>query len=210
MSFFKAKVTCVGCGQTVGLNRFKTPHGWLCPTCFKNPEKTDLPAPPQKDSKHVNEFKNTHIQSGESVVSWCEGYIGEMMGKGDKTQRNGVLIVTESRVVFYRKGTFGEILETMPLSKITSIERKTTMGHKTLRLHTSHDDLEFKFFDKFQETKLIDAIEAGRESTSAQSPASGESTSPMDALKKLAELKEIGVISEDEFTAKKAELLDKI
>lgn len=113
-------------------------------------------------SKHVEAFRQRHAKSNEQVVAWAFGYAGQMMGKGKATQQNGVLLVTGDRVVFYRKGFFGEIIETISLKQITSIERKSLLGHRTIRLHTSHDAMEFKTFKKEAEKEIVDAIEAGR------------------------------------------------
>lgn len=164
-----------------------------------------------KKTKHVVKFEERHSIDGESVIAWSEGYIGDVMGKGDKTQRNGALIVTEARVIFYRKGLLGEILETMPLKSLTSVERKSKLGHRIIKLHTSHDDLEFKTFNKDGETSVANAIEEGR---SEKSPAPVAVLAPqedgLDKLKKLAELKDAGVLSEDEFNSKKEKLLAEI
>lgn len=164
------------------------------------------------ESKHVAKFRAKHLQNGEQIVAWGEGYIGEMMGKGKDAQHNGVLIITGSRAAFYRKGLFGEVIETMPLKGITSIERKSFMGHRSLRLHTSHDALEFKTFKKEKEQALFDAIEEGRHAGAqpaapAAPPAGGDA---MAALTKLGELKAAGVLTEEEFSAKKAELLARL
>lgn len=161
------------------------------------------------ESKHVVKFKEFHLKSGENIIVWGIGYIGAMMGKGDKTQYNGVLIVTGERVVFYRKGILGEVLETIPLKKITSIERKSIMGHRTIRIHTSHDQLEFKTFEKDKEIELIDAIESGRNKNSAVIDSSSREN-PLDILKYLSELKDSGVITEKEFKKKKEDILSKI
>lgn len=164
------------------------------------------------ESKHVAKFRTAHLQQGESIVGWGDGYIGDMMGKGKKTQHNGSLIVTGSRVAFYRKGMFGEVLETIPLKSITSIERKSFMGHRSICIHTSHDSLEFKGFKKDKEQSLIDGIESGRgtDNTVPKTIAPTESGDAMAALSKLAELKNAGVLTEEEFATKKAELLAKI
>ena len=164
-----------------------------------------------KESKHVVKFKQSHLNPEEKVVAWGEGYIGEMMGSGDKSQHNGVLIVTNERAAFYRKGILGEILETIPLKKITSLERKSMMGHRTIRMHTSHDQLEFKTFEKNKEQELVGAIESGREEPKPElKPHALPKSDPMDALKKLGELKELGVITEEEFQEKKVVLLEKL
>jgi hypothetical protein len=160
-----------------------------------------------KESKHQQAFLQNHLKPRESIVTWGEGYIGEMMGKGDKTQHNGVLLVTNERVAFYRKGFLGEVLETIPLKSITSVARRSILGYRTIRLHTSHDDLEFKTFDKAAEEALTKAIEEGRNAGAAAPPAAPDY---LEMLKKLAELKEAGVVSEAEFQSKKAELLAKV
>ena len=170
----------------------------------KSPEQN-----PQNESKHVVKFRESHLKQKEKVVAWGEGYIGEMMGSGDKTQHNGALVVTNERVAFYRKGILGEVLKTIPLNKITSIERKSIMGHRTIRMHTSHDQLEFKTFQKEKEQQLVEAIESGRKQPS-ETVQSSQKTDPMDTLKKLGELKQLGVITDEEFQEKKAVLLAKL
>jgi len=165
-----------------------------------------------KESKHVAKFRASHLKASEAIKAFDDGYIGEAMGSGSKRQYNGSLIVTNERVAFYRKGIFGEVLETIPLKSITSIERKSLLGHRTIGIHTSHDALVFKTFNKDGEAKLIDAIEAGRNSSSASASndAQTKQESPLEQLKKLGELKDSGVITDEEFSIKKAELLEKI
>src|SRR5690606_12088145 len=110
----------------------------------------------------------------------------------------------ESRVIFYRKGIMGEVLETIPLKSITSVERKSLLGHRVIRLHTSHDHLEFKTFEKEGEAKLIEAIEAGRsDAGNYYSTSTVQESDPMEKLKKLAELKAEGILTQEEFDAKK-------
>ncbi|MEZ8483068.1 SHOCT domain-containing protein [Vibrio splendidus] len=161
-----------------------------------------------KESKHVAKFREKHLKPNESVIAWADGYIGEIMGSGDKAQHNGSLVVTETLVAFYRKGFIGEVLETIPLKSITSIERKSTLGHRSIRMHTSHDDLNFKGMGKDDELKIIESIEAGRDAKSESPSQAPESN--IDKIKKLAELKDSGVLTLEEFESKKAELLSNI
>ncbi|WP_455813022.1 SHOCT domain-containing protein [Pseudomonas graminis] len=169
-----------------------------------------------KDNKHVTNFKKKHLQQGESVKTWGEGYIGNVMGKGKDTQHNGVLLVTDVRVAFYRKGLLGEVLENIPLKLITSIERKSMLGHRVIKLHTSHDDLAFKTFSKEAELNIIEAIEAGRglkvDAPDIAVPVSAPAATsdPYEQLKKLSELKSVGIISEEEYQQKKEKLLQLI
>lgn len=162
-----------------------------------------------KESKHVKSFKQNKMKQGETVVSFLDGYIGEMLGKGDKKQHNGSLIVSDQRVVFYRKGLLGEVFETIPLAKITSVESSSFVGYKMLTLHTSHDDLKFKSFASAELFKItFTDIEEGRDKNIAETQTA--SLDPVSQLKSLAELKEAGILSGEEFEEKKASLLAKI
>lgn len=148
-----ALVTCANCGKQV---REQDPRCWSCGAAMSRGMAAE--------SKHVTVFRQRHLKPGEKVLAHLEGYIGEMMGSGKNTQHNGALVVTDHRVVFYRKGILGEVLETLPIEKITSVERKTMLGHTTLRLHTSHDDLAFKtLLDAPRLEKAIAAIESRRD-----------------------------------------------
>ncbi|MCV3283458.1 PH domain-containing protein [Aeromonas veronii] len=161
-----------------------------------------------KESKHVAAFTKRHLNKGEQITAWTEGYTGKMLGSGKDAQRNGVLIVTNIRVAFYRKGFIGEIIETIPLDKLTSVERQSAMGHRTIHMHTSHDDLEFKTFDKDGETLVIEAMEAGRHKNVGKQSVDGGDV--VERLKKLSSLKDAGVITDSEFAEKKAELMAQI
>ena len=163
----------------------------------------------RKDTKHVVTFKSTKLMADETVVSFLVGYIGEMMGKGDKTQRHGTLIVTNQRVAFYRKGIFGEILETIPIENISSIETSSMMGHRVLTFHTSNDELKFKTFESADLTKKVyDYVETERQKTP---PGASQATlDPVSQIRALAELRDSGILTEEEFQTKKLALLSKI
>lgn len=159
------------------------------------------------ENSHVRAFKQSKLKPGEEVLVFLEGWIGEMMGKGDKQQRNGMLIVTSTRVSFYRKGWFGEVYESIPLTKVTSIETSSFMGHRVLTVHTSHDELKFKTFesaDLFQSAHdAIDSRREGAKPTAASVP----TNDPIEQLRALGELRSSGILSEEEFASKKADIL---
>jgi hypothetical protein len=162
-----------------------------------------------KDNRHVIGFRGSKLKPGESIKAHLEGWIGEMMGSGRDTQRNGQFILTNERACFYRKGFVGEVFETIPLSKITSVETLSRLGYRVLRLHTSHDDLAFK---SFESKEVFDAayesLEALRHAPVNVHTAPAEG--PSELLSKLGKLREAGVLTEEEFKAKKAEILARI
>ena len=167
-----------------------------------------------KESKHIVSFRKSHLKSGDKVIAFADGYMGKFTGKGKDTPHNGSLIVTNTQAVFHRKGLLGQVLETMPLKSITSIERKSTLGFRTIILHTSHDELTFTtMVAKPEEQSLLDAIELGRESkpvNTSEPVTPVNDDNPLESLKKLGELKDIGLITEEEFQSKKAELMARI
>jgi hypothetical protein len=167
-----------------------------------------------KDNKHIIAFRSAKLKPDENVQFHLEGWIGEMMGKGKDAQRNGQFVLTDQRVCFYRKGMLGEVFETIPLAKITSVETLSRMGYRVLRLHTSHDELAFKTFESKelfdQVYDRLEEVRHGETQTTEPKAQSGGANDIAEQLKKLAELRDVGILTEDEFSAKKAELLARL
>jgi len=172
-------------------------------------------------SKHVRAWLAKYAEQGEQVSAWAEGYIGKMMGSGKDKQHNGALIITGRRVIFYRSGFLGEVHQAIPLAKISSVEQSSFLGQRKVRMHTSHDDLEFTTFDDNPYARVVAALQAGAVNKGEGAGGVGDvaaagaagpagSDTPLDALKKLGELRAAGVINEAEFEAKKAELLGRM
>jgi hypothetical protein len=165
-----------------------------------------------KETPHLRHFEATKRKPNEQILGHLEGWIGEMMGKGDKKQHNGQFILTNERVCFCRKGIFGEVFETIPIAKLTSVETLSMMGYRVLRLHTSHDALAFK---TFEQKDSFDAVYQTLEDSRDRAGGIKATVSTVDSsapdipgqIKKLAELRDQGVLSDSEFDAKKAELL---
>jgi hypothetical protein len=164
-----------------------------------------------KETKHVIGFRESKLKPGETVVGHLEGWIGEMMGKGDKTQHNGQFILTNMRACFYRKGFLGEVFETIPLEKVTSVETLSRMGYRVLRLHTSHNELSFKTFESAEFfDQVYESLEASRDRSMPLSQTAASTASIPQQIKELAELRNAGILSEEEFATKKAQLLEKL
>lgn len=164
----------------------------------------------EKENKHVVGFRTEKLQQGEEIQQFLDGWIGQVIGSGDNKQQNGMFILTNKRACFYRKGLFGEVLQTIPIEKITSVETISMMGHRTLKIHTSHDDLSFKTFEeKPLFDKVYDRIEYLRQEHGGKS-VEGIVIDHLDQLKKLSELRDSGVITEAEFASKKSEILSRL
>jgi hypothetical protein len=148
-----------------------------------------------------------HFDTQETPIATVMGaYETKIMGKD--SVRNGVLVATDKRVIFYAKKMFGFDLEVFPYCNISSIEMgKGFMGHK-ITFFASGNRVSMKWIRLGQVQELVDHVKAavGRKEQAA-GPA--EADIP-DQIRKLAELKGDGMLTEEEFQAKKSELLSKI
>jgi hypothetical protein len=166
----------------------------------------------KQDKKHIGTFRQDKLMPEETLEAQLDGWLDKPTGQGGVIKHNGQFVLTNKRACFYSKAPFEEIFETIPLSKITSVETSSLMGYRVLRLHTAHDDLEFKtlepkaFFDK-----LLAHLERLRNEPAGGSVAPAVSAESItDQIKKLGELRDAGFLTNDEFNAKKAELLARL
>jgi hypothetical protein len=166
----------------------------------------------KQDKKHIGTFRQDKLMPDETLEAQLDGWLDKPTGQGGVIKHNGQFVLTNKRACFYSKAPFEEIFETIPLSKITSVETSSLMGYRVLRLHTAHDDLEFKtlapkpLFDK-----LLAHLERLRHEPAGGSVAPTVSAESItDQIKKLGELRDAGFLTNDEFNAKKAELLARL
>lgn len=150
-----------------------------------------------------------HLEQGEEIVAVVLGaYETKLMG--NDTVRNGIFLATNKRVLFYAKKMFGYDLEVFPYSNISSIEMsKGLMGH-TITLFASGNKVHMKWISQGDIQKFVNYIKEnlGKKHVSEQ-----HSTTQLDIpeqIKKLAELKEQGILTEEEFLSKKTALLAKL
>jgi putative oligomerization/nucleic acid binding protein len=159
----------------------------------------------KQDKKHTGTFRQDKLMPDETLEAQLDGWLDKPSGQGGVIKHNGQFVLTNKRACFYSKAPFEEIFETIPLSKITSVETSSLMGYRVLRLHTAHDDLEFKTLEA---KPLFDTLLAHLERLRNEPAASADSIT--DQIKKLGELRDAGFLTNDEFNAKKAELLARL
>jgi hypothetical protein len=166
----------------------------------------------KQDNKHIRTFRQDKLMPEETLEAHLNGWLDKTTGQGDLVQHKGQLLLTNKRACFYSTAPFEEVFETIPLSKITSVETSSLMGYRVLRLHTAHDDLEFKTLEpKAPYDKLIAHLERLRNEPIGGSVAPTASFDYVtDQIKKLGELRDAGLLTNDEFNTKKAELLARL
>lgn len=97
----------------------------------------------KQDNELIETFRQDKLMPDETLEADIKGWLDRETGQG-VIQHNGQFVLTNKRACFYSEAPFEEIFETIPLSKITSVETSSLMGRHVLRVHTAHDDLEFK------------------------------------------------------------------
>lgn len=161
-----------------------------------------------------------HLESNEDVLAAVQGQY-ETSILGTDSVRAGVLIATQNRIVFYAKKLGGYELESFVYGNISSFEQgKNMMGHN-IKFFASGNKVAMKWISDLKDMeKFVSAVKQhmGANASSVADPAPVASTAPaaddrsgiIEAIKQLGELHSAGVLNDDEFANKKAELLAKL
>lgn len=124
------------------------------------------------------------------------------------------LLVFPDRVEYISKGTPGVFgrkgrgTEVIPIDRISSVSTQKTMLWMHVNITASGQKIEFKsneWMGPALKAKILELVNGPKTAT-----ASAVAPDPTEQLVKLAELHKAGVLTDDEFASKKAELLKKI
>ncbi|MDX1545599.1 MAG: PH domain-containing protein [Rhodothermales bacterium] len=144
-----------------------------------------------------------HLDPGEEPKVWVAG-VSDIESMGRETESSAVLLATDRRVFFYcMRGLGGYDMETFPFGNISSLETSKRMGLDAVRLFATGNQAELRKIldDSFEEFVRYVRSQIGKKEQ-VLAPADA-----VDQLAKLGELREKGVLTEEEFAAKKQELL---
>lgn len=123
----------------------------------------------------------------------------------------GLVVLTDRRLFFLTIGIgiFGkESSEDFPLEKVSSVRWQGGIGSGTVTIVASGGGAEIKSVIVADGRALVDAARAR---LSAPRVATTKPIDdPMDQLRKLGELRDAGILTTDEFDAKKADLLGRL
>jgi hypothetical protein len=150
-----------------------------------------------------------HLDEGEEVLSSVMGTY-ETKKMGNDWTRKGMLAATDHRLVFYAKKMGGYDLEVFPYDHISSIETsKGMMGHQ-VKFFASGNEVKLKWIDNKSDVPAF--VETVRNQMKASkstpaTPTNGGSTDIADQIRKLASLRDDGLLTEEEYESKRSELL---
>ena len=116
----------------------------------------------------------------------------------EETYRGGVLIATDRRLILYAKKLTGFEFQSFPYDTITAVEMgKSMMGHH-LTVRALNTKVEFKWIGKkWDAPAFISTVR------SLASAASAQGSDVAEQIRKLAALRDDGILTEHEFHAKK-------
>jgi hypothetical protein len=125
----------------------------------------------------------------------------------------GVLLLTDRRLVFYRKSVIGTVTrEEYPINKISSVSLRKGVIFGSIHIYTGSIESVIKDCKNDRAQKMVDELQALMHKTEVTSSApviihQAAAVDVSGELQKWHDLKEKGIISQAEFDAKKSQLL---
>jgi len=150
-----------------------------------------------------------HLDEGETIIESCFGaYETKILGQD--SVRNGIFLVTEKRCVFFGKKWTGYDMESFPLSSVSAMEISKGLMGKAITMKMSGNTANMKWINEGNPEGVVNYVRENMgEKTVASAPDPTADDIPTQ-IQKLASLKDAGILTEEEFTNKKAELLAKM
>ena len=154
----------------------------------------------KRELRHLEEY----LEDGETVRELTGGLV--------KNRGNGLLALTDRRVVFIFRGLVNSGLEEFRLNQLTSISMTGGLMWATINLTVAGATQSIQSVDKADANRMVPAIRSAL--GSAQVPiGTAQAVCPVNVLEQIATLKELhetGVLTDEEFSRKKTELLARL
>jgi hypothetical protein len=163
-----------------------------------------------KQQKEIDKAKRVFTE-GEKVLDVTTG-MGTVRRMGTETKRNGALIVTDKRVIFFTKKLGGYEMSDHVYAMLTAVDYKKGMVYGNINLNASGDHYHISMIAKNDVERVAQCIRSQMGVIKAHAPASSvpNNTNIPQQIKQLAILHQQGVLTDIEFTKKKSELLSRM
>ncbi|GAA2488763.1 SHOCT domain-containing protein [Actinocorallia cavernae] len=126
--------------------------------------------------------------------------------KQGSANQNGVLIVTDQRLVFVHARAFSSATEEIPLANVSGVlDRKGLLQGSIVVTGAGGITTAFGNIAKARVEPVMQAIRSHLRAPGV--PPVEATVDSADQIRKLAELKDAGILTEEEFAAKKRQLL---
>jgi Bacterial PH domain/Short C-terminal domain len=151
----------------------------------------------------------SHLWEGERVEKMAQA-----QPKGEAGV--GLLVLTDRRLLFVKEGMFGRgKTEDFTFDRITSVEFSKGMATADLKVLAMGNESKFNV-NKDDGKEMTDLIRSRTSRAQAVAPAAGSAQGGQpapdipDQIRKLSELRDEGMLTEEQFEAKKADLLSRM
>lgn len=146
-------------------------------------------------------------------VLW-EGETVELLATGMYGKGNGLLAMTDQRLVFFLHGVMSQQVEDFPFSRISSVQWSGGMLSGTLSVYASGNRADIKAVPKDCGRALADRLRArlaqGPPPAAAAAPAQAPGGDVASRLATLDQLAASGAITEAEYRERRARILDSL
>jgi len=144
-----------------------------------------------------------------------EGETVDQMTTGTYGKGTGLIVLTDRRLLFVQDGIASQTSEDFPLDKVSSVQWMSGMLMGKIAIFASGNKSEITNVGKDDGKEIVDKIRhllsAPREQTPPAPVASPSvAADPIEQLKRLGELRDAGVLTPEEFDAKKTDLLGRM
>jgi hypothetical protein len=153
------------------------------------------------------ELKNlaSHLHERETV---------RFIAQGTYENNQGILVLTDVRLLFLFHGMMSQAKEDFPLRLISSVQTKSGFVTGEMKVFVSGNSSSISGIVKGDLEPLADAVRQGlaaQHAAAAQPPSPAPAADdPYEALRKLASLRDAGILSDEEFEAKKQDLMKRM
>lgn len=147
-------------------------------------------------------------------ILWEDEHV-EKMVQGIYEKGLGILVATNKRLIFVDKGLlYGLRVEDFPYEKITSIQYKTGLIFGEITIFASGNKADIEQIEKKQARNFAEYIRARITESKDHAAMSAQNSRVTaldiaDQIRKLAELRDQGILTEQEFLSQKRKILDK-
>lgn len=169
------------------------------------PEEIEARAKRRKEPGLLFRAKQ-HLESGEELIAFAKG-IGKSKSDPNGPDGSALMIATDRRVIFYCESVKSTNIEDLRYAAITSVSINNRFVFSDITVISSGTQAVLR--DVSREEAMAFAPEV-RSRIGKKDQAQILTMDVAGQISKLAELRDKGVLSEEEFTGKKKALLDRL
>ena len=162
-------------------------------------------------SKSSKIFGKAEVGKLATILTPTERVVALAVGTYEK--KMGALVLTSERLVFFDQAYKAQDVVEFSLDAIQSLGVSKRPTGETIGIAISGRDAEITNVRHGEGEALVAAfreVRDARRASAAPFPHAAPPESITDQLRKLGELHQAGILTDDEFTAKKADLLDRM